>query len=376
MKKVVSIVLNNFKNDSRVLKECISMQQAGYDVRVVALHEAGLLEKETIQNIPVHRIRLKTRGWSKHSFIQIIKYVEFMLRFIKNYRKTDYIHCNGLELLFVSVLLKWLTFGRAKIVYDAHEFETEKSGMKHWEKKVSHVMERTLINQADQVLSVSEGIALEYAKRYNISKPDLVMNCPFFVDVPKRDLFRQRFQIGSDKKIFLYQGGLYRGRGLEMMIHAFRQIQREDVVLVIMGFGELEGMVTQAANTTANIFYHEAVAPDVLLQYTASADIGISFIENICLSYYYCVPNKFFEYAMAGLPILVSNSHELKKFTEYYQCGSVVQEYTVSSLLDGIERILQMDLAELSQNSRKMAKIHSWQEQEKILLHAYEGLAL
>ena len=37
MKKITSIVLNNFKNDSRVLKENISLQRAGYDVEVVAL---------------------------------------------------------------------------------------------------------------------------------------------------------------------------------------------------------------------------------------------------------------------------------------------------------------------------------------------------
>jgi len=42
MIKIASIVLNNFKNDSRVLKENISLQNAGYLVKVVALHEEGL----------------------------------------------------------------------------------------------------------------------------------------------------------------------------------------------------------------------------------------------------------------------------------------------------------------------------------------------
>ena len=41
---VVSIVLNNFLNDSRVLKENISLQNAGYDVKVIALHEEPLKE--------------------------------------------------------------------------------------------------------------------------------------------------------------------------------------------------------------------------------------------------------------------------------------------------------------------------------------------
>lgn len=34
MKVVTSIVFNNFKNDSRVLKENISLQSAGYKVKV------------------------------------------------------------------------------------------------------------------------------------------------------------------------------------------------------------------------------------------------------------------------------------------------------------------------------------------------------
>ena len=79
MKKVTSIVLNNFKNDSRVLKENISLQRAGYDVQVVALHEELLNEFEKVQNIPVHRVKLKSRGWSKQKLVQLIKYFEFKL---------------------------------------------------------------------------------------------------------------------------------------------------------------------------------------------------------------------------------------------------------------------------------------------------------
>ena len=46
MKKITSIVLNNFINDSRVLKENISIKNAGYSTQVVALHEDALKEYE------------------------------------------------------------------------------------------------------------------------------------------------------------------------------------------------------------------------------------------------------------------------------------------------------------------------------------------
>ena len=65
LKTVTSIVLNNFQNDSRVLKENISLQNAGYGVKVVALHEEPLKEFDETQNISVHRIKLKSRAWSK-----------------------------------------------------------------------------------------------------------------------------------------------------------------------------------------------------------------------------------------------------------------------------------------------------------------------
>jgi len=94
LKSVVSIVLNNFTNDSRVLKEAISLQKAGYEVKVIALWEDGLEEYEIIENISVHRIKLKSRSWSKNRLIQIVKYIELIYKLIKGYRDIDIIHCN------------------------------------------------------------------------------------------------------------------------------------------------------------------------------------------------------------------------------------------------------------------------------------------
>ena len=57
-------------------------------------------------------------------------------------------------------------------------------------------------------------------------------------------------------------------------------------------------------------------SPDDLLEYTGSADLGSSLIQNTCKSYFYCMPNKLFEYLMTGLPVLVSDMKEMKEFVE------------------------------------------------------------
>ena len=46
---------------------------------------------------------------------------------------------------------------------------------------------------------------------------------------------------------------------------------------------------------------------------TQQADLGIAPIQNVCLSYYYCAPNKVFEYLLGGIPVIGSNFPELKK---------------------------------------------------------------
>ena len=62
------------------------------------------------------------------------------------------------------------------------------------------------------------------------------------------------------------------------------------------------------------------------------------------------MPNKLFEYAMAGLPVITSNVKEMSAFVKKNQIGVVVEDETVTSLNEAIERLLRMDLTVLKQN--------------------------
>ena len=77
MISVASIVLNNFLNDSRVLKEAISLRNNDFKVCVIALHENDLAQEEIVEDILVRRVKLSSRNWSKNKFVQIFKYFEF-----------------------------------------------------------------------------------------------------------------------------------------------------------------------------------------------------------------------------------------------------------------------------------------------------------
>jgi glycosyltransferase involved in cell wall biosynthesis len=374
-KKVTSIVLNNFQNDSRVLKENISLQNAGYDVQVVALWEDGVKEHEIVQNIPVHRVKLKSKKWSKNKLVQFIKYFEFLYKVSKLYKNTNIIHCNDLNALPIGVMIKKFFNKNIKIVYDAHEYEiNDVPNESKYKIKIKYILEKSLIKYADKTITVSDAIANEYVKLYNIPKPSLVLNTPPYKKIDKKDIFRDTFNIQKDKTIFLYQGGLSRGRGIEILLETFKQIDDKKSVIIFMGYGELEEHVLNASEEEDNIFFHKAVAPDILLDYTSSADFGILFYENNCLNHYYCSPNKIFEYLMAEIPVIVSNLYEMKRLVEKNNIGAIAKENSPEGLKEAIGDAVKLNKEELNKNIQKVKEVYNWEEQEKILLEVYKGL--
>lgn len=373
MKKIANIVLNDFTNDSRVWKVSNSLSYSDCSPVVIAMHGDGLFFKESVAGVDVERIKLISRPWPKWKPVQFLKYLEFLLRAFWRFRKVDIVHCNDLNALPIGILIK-LVGSNVSVVYDCHEYETETNGLKSFEKKVKKWLERWLIRYADKICTVSDSIANEYAHLYLIPKPHLVLNCPPYVEQTKRNLFRERLGIRADQTIFLYQGGLSKGRGIELLLEAFSSLESDENVLVCMGYGPLEKIIKYQARYNNTIFFHPAVMPEVLLNYTSSADYGISFIEDSCLSYRYCLPNKVFEYLMAGLPVLTSNLFEMKRLVETESVGIVAESNTVEGFRQAVMDSLAQDYSSIQKNVFEVRKKYCWEEQEKVLKEIYDDL--
>ena len=372
MKKVVSIVLNNFTHDNRVLKENISLAQNGFKTTVVALHEGNLPIHEYQNGIETSRIKLLSKNWSKNPCVQVLKYIELVLRFIFSFKDADIYHCNDLNSLPLGILAKFIFNPKAKIVYDAHEYEIERTGMSKSTRLFAHLLEGILIKFADLIITVSDSIANEYAKLYKIKKPTLVLNCPNYKPIKKFDLFREELSIRKDQKIFIYQGGLSKDRGLDKLLDYFSSLKDDKKVIVFMGYGPMEKEIKQSKSP--NIYFHNAVSGSELLKYTSSADYGVFVYENNCKNIYYCLPNKLFEFLHAGLPVIVANLYELSSFVKSNDIGVVAESTSRESLQKAINEIENIDYQKMSQNALNLAKDYCWENQEKELIKAYKNL--
>lgn len=371
------ISLTELRNESRVLKQVRTLLNFGVveNVDIAALYADELKRtQEYASKATCTRFELSSRSWSKNFLSQVFKYFEFCWRvycFYKN-KNIKIINIHALDLLPLGVFLKWAY--KAKLVYDTHELETETNGAQGFRKKVAKFLEKHLIKYADLTLVVSESIADWYANEYNIARPPVVLNAPNIRDLKINNHFREQLGIREDQIILLYQGGLMPGRGVHLILEAFKQRKDDKVVAVFMGYGPLEADIKIAAEQHSNIYFFPAVPPQVVLDYTASADFGISLIENTCLSYYYCMPNKLFEYAMAGLPVLVSNMKDMSELVTRYAMGAVISDFSANGINQAVDNFLEQDLTRMKANVYQAACENAWEVQEQKMLAAYQQL--
>lgn len=369
------VVLNNFTHASRTLKQVRTIASLpGIDnVYVAALHKVKLKTKEKIsEKIFLNRFKLRTRGLNKSLLFQVIKYIEFTFKILIFYRKKKIkiINVHSLSLLPLCYLFKLIY--QTKLIYDPHELETESSNLQGFRKKLSKLIEFLLIKRVDHIFVVSENIADWYKKNYNIPRPTVVFNVPMASNKKNTNYLRNTLHLRKDQIIILYQGGLVAGRGINLLLEAFKKRTNDKVVIVFMGYGEFEKKIQSDSKLYNNIFFHEAVSPDMVLNYTASADVGIALIENTCLSYNFCMPNKLFEYAMCGLPVIVSNMIEMSNFVKTHQMGIIIKNDSVENVNFTIDKLLSLDLNKLKQNAKKAALANSWENQEKKMITIYQ----
>jgi len=243
-------------------------------------------------------------------------------------------------------------------------------------KKLAKIFESRMIKLADEVITVSESIAEEYVQMYDIKKPYLVLNTPNHSKEQNNDLFRKNLGIDTDKVIFLFQGGYLPGRGIDSLIDVFKKLERKNpkLVLVFLVYGEGVEELKERVKNMNNIYWHEKVSPLEYMKYVSSADWGIYLMENICKNHDYALPNKIFDYLLAGLPVVVSNLKEMTKLVENHKVGYTIDPENKNEVIKLLKDFDEKTKEKFLQNLDVVGKKYCWEEQEKFLIDLYNSL--
>jgi glycosyltransferase involved in cell wall biosynthesis len=267
-----------------------------------------------------------------------------------------------------ATLIKLIT--GAKLIYDAHELESDKSGQTPSLSKATIIIERFCWSSIDHLISVSSSILNWYHSNLGSKPSSLVLNSPVIKESCSTSdrYFHDLYNISYDKLVFVYLGILGHGRAIEIILEAFCKEKIKSHV-VFVGYGELESKIKEFSLQNVNIHLHKPVPHEEVVSLVKNADIGLCLIENVSLSDYYCLPNKLFEYTFAGTPVLASDFPEIRKFVEQYHLGSCCT-LDPSSIFNSI---LDMENSKPERLTDDLAEL-SWQNQAKKLVTAYETL--
>lgn len=340
-----------------MIRICTSLSETDFEVELVG--------RKKRQSVP-----LKDEVFAQKRLSCIFSkgklfYIEYNVRlfFYLLFKRSEAFSAVDLDTLVACALAAKLK--RKKLVFDAHEYfeevpeVTNRQGIKNIWKFIANIF----IPQVDLAYTVNRALAALFTQKYS-THFEVIRSVPY----PYGNLQRQPTQI----PIVLYQGALNKGRGLEQLIKAMHNINAE---CWIAGEGDLSGSLRTLVveeNLKHKVKFLGYVQPDELKHITAKATVGYNVMENIGLSYYYSLANKFFDYIQAEVPQICSPFPEYEHILQKYKVG-LMCNCTEAEIENTINKLLtNTELYNTLQAECKIAKrIFNWEDEDEKLKSMY-----
>lgn len=384
--KVCMHVWSVGRTDMRVLREATTLVEAGFAVSIVDLErERTCPAEEEIRGIRMKHII------SPSSFVPtrfkpwfLIKFVLTTIRGILRLTQTpaDIYHAHeevALPACYIAARVR-----RKPLIFDAHELPLSEANVRRW-RRLHALATRLLalmLPYCAGVITISPPIAQEIRRHYPISEVTLIRNFPVRQIVSKSDRLRQYLGVKPHVRIALYQGYLQPDRGLDKLIRAAPFLE-QDIIIVLMGKAggatqtELEALIT-SEGVADRVKMLPPVPYTELLSWTASADIGlILYAPEYSLNTRFCLPNKLFEYLMAGLPVLASRLDAVAEVISTYDVGKVVSSLASADIATAINAMLadQVALDRMRRNALEAVKDElCWEKEGLRLMRLYHDI--
>ena len=379
-KKILVLLDGPIRNDGRVRRVIESLS----DLHMVDLYcvysdfDDQLLFNK---NVKVYHYK-KSTAWLRINFQMHKVFDDLLIQFENHNASYDYIYCNDYPLLATAVRLKRIT--GAKLIYDSHEiyiatmnqFFPQKGWKSLYGKPLTWInqwfhkqRERRHLKQVDQMITVCDSFKTYFETTYEAPPILVVKNCPKDVgEYIQTNLLREKLNLSAQDKILLYQGDVNISRGIEIVAHALKLLD-DTIHFVVLGGGtklnEFKEKYTQS-----NIHFYGKVPFEELYDYTRSADLCIMLIENYNLSKKLTLPNKAFEYMVAGRPYITNQLPEVSKIVKEENCGFIIDDSNAKKIAKAINEIFQRtDLEEMGKRGRKaIEEKYYWEKEVEKLL--------
>lgn len=339
---------------------CSALAGAGYKVQLVGRKLPGSLP---LKQQPYTQTRLFC-FFTKGKFF----YIEYNIRLLFFLLFTRFHIISAIDL---DTLVPCYITGKIKrkaIVFDAHEYFTEVPEVVNRPtiKKVWEWVANTYIPRLKYCYTVGPMLAKEFEQLYKV-KFEVIMNAPQTQPIPEGE---------RQNNALLYQGALNKGRGIENYIDMMPLLPGFELWLV--GEGDLSEALRQRVKekgVEAQVRFWGKVQPSELHAITTKAYIGLNVSENVGLSYYYSLNNKFFDHIHALLPTIANKFPEYERLNEQYNV-MVFADATPQSIAEQVKRLADNERLynKLTNNCVNAKAILNWENEQLKLIGFYNNV--
>ena len=385
-KLVLKVCYAEWKNESRDKRELAVCRELGARVLVMAKGDPiNGVKKELVDGFDA----LLCSSWplGEHAPKAINQAIS-VFRWAGRIKKIqpDLITGHDLPALLIAWVSNLWNPQKALLVYDSHEFELGRNVQRSWfRKKLIRWCEGFLIKRCALSIMVNDPIADAVQKEYRLkNRPLVVRSTPNLWAVDQAVCAQRRTELLCQMKtpkdtVLMYHGALLKDRGIETLLKLISL--NPNVCAVILGNGRPDYQETlrrmvQKNHVEDRVLFHPAVPHETLWEYVGAADIGMMPIQPSSKSYFYSLPNKFFENIQSETPMICPNYPAMAPIVDKYRIGLTCDPTDINAVNECVEK-LRTDKALYQQckaNLQIAKKDLCWENEKHILMEAYRKL--
>ena len=377
---------DRLEHDSRMKRECKTLERAGYSVIVVAMKPRGQENLQVIPGVEVVEIEVSLRASLPSRVLVGAKYGEYVLKAIRYGLRSgaSVFHCHDLPTLPIGYYLSRRLGTR--LVYDARELwlGLEMSGAQ-W--AIWSIIERKMIHDADIVISTDKYRENWLQKRYGISNTVAIRNVPDLEatrieeDVCLREGLRASLGLPNNAILGVYFGGIYSRRHVHDIV-ACAALLPDHIHIALVGSGAPEYInkirgIVDMHKLHKRVHLLPPVPSEMLISFVSTADFSFVLYDDKSLNNKLCSPNKLFESIAAGLPIMATANPLLKDIVAENRIGVCIESpVTPENLATGVIDLLSMNMNAMRETIHRIGGTYVWENESTKLIAAYNALEL
>jgi len=282
----------------------------------------------------------------------------------------DLVHANDWDALPVAARARQKS--GCRVLFDAHEFSlglNRDIPLSKIHQSYRQFLFSFYGSDVDRRITTSEGYEVLYQEYFEWTF-DIVRNTPFY----QESKYKPTLQ---DKIHLVHHGVAMPGRFLESFIKMMETADHHFYLhfYLMPTYRSYLKKLKQLAKHNSHIMFHDPVPTTLLVQELSQYDIGIPLIYVEKRSYINSLPNKFFDFIMAGLMVASSPLPIMKKYIDDYQIGMYSVDRSPEKLAELLNSLSTNQINRFKKKSLKAAKVLNAEVETNKLHKIYASLA-